>query len=875
MTGLEPGAVALDAPSPEAGSPFRRVRRWAPLLSVVIFVLMAWVLVREFHGVRWHDVLVGFRSVPWWRVAASVGLTIASYACLAGYDVLAFRFLGNPLAIRKILPAAFVGFAFTNSAGNSLVTGTPIRYRLYGSLGVETPTITRVVLLGYLTFWIGVVFLGAVALTFFAPPVPSALHIAFRTARPLGLVLAALAVAYLVFLAFGPRELRMRGWSIRLPGVRMTIGQVVLSSLEWGLSSAALWILLPSGALEFPLFVGVCLLAVVLGLVSQVPAGLGVVETVIALALGDRVPPATLFGALLLYRIVYYLGPLSAAAVGLAAAEARARRADVERLGRTVGSWASEATPMVFGVLTMIAGGALLFAGVIPHERIHLGWMRNLLPLPVLEISHFVGSILGVVLLVLSRGIQRRSNAAYGATLLALVIGMFVAVLRGFEWEQVVVLAVLLLLLLPARREFYRKAALFDLRWTPGWTALVGIAIASAAVLLLFSYRHVDYRNDLWWQFAATAEAPRAMRAIVTAAVAVLAFGGLRLLRGGAAPPERTAPEDLERAGEIARAGSDVNGLLVFLEDKRILFNGDRSAIVQYGVAGRVWLTMGDPLGTPEQRTELAWQFRDLVDRHDGIPAFYQVSDRDLGLYLDLGLTPYNIGEMARIRLGTFSLEGSSRKEMRQVIRRLEQREGCTFAVHPAEEVSPLLPRLREISDQWLRQKKGREKGFSLGFFREDYLRRFPVAVVRRGEEVLAFANLWTAGDRSEFSFDLMRHVEDSPNGTMDYLFTRLMMWGHEEGYGVLNLGMAPLSGLENRDFAPLWNRIGALVFRHGEAFYGFQGLRQFKDKFDPEWSPRYVACPGGLALPQVLQASVALISEGPAGRTGAPEAAA
>jgi len=97
----------------------------------------------------------------------------------------------------------------------------------------------------------------------------------------------------------------------------------------------------------------------------------------------------------------------------------------------------------------------------------------------------------------------------------------------------------------------------------------------------------------------------------------------------------------------------------------------------------------------------------------------------------------------------------------------------------------------------------------------------------------------------------------------MEYLFTRLHLWGHEQGFGYLNLGMAPLGGLENRDFAPFWNRVGALIFRHGEAFYNFQGLRQFKAKFHPGWSPRYVACPGGLALPQVLRASVVLISGG------------
>jgi phosphatidylglycerol lysyltransferase len=89
------------------------------------------------------------------------------------------------------------------------------------------------------------------------------------------------------------------------------------------------------------------------------------------------------------------------------------------------------------------------------------------------------------------------------------------------------------------------------------------------------------------------------------------------------------------------------------------------------------------------------------------------------------------------------------------------------------------------------------------------------------------------------------------------------MLWGRQEGYQWFNLGMAPLSGLENRTLAPLWSKAGALLFRHGEHFYNFQGLRHYKEKFDPEWRPKYLACRGGLALPRVLTNVATLISGG------------
>ncbi|MCA9752032.1 MAG: bifunctional lysylphosphatidylglycerol flippase/synthetase MprF [Gemmatimonadetes bacterium] len=846
-----------------------RAKKLAPWLSVAVFVAAVWILGHALKGVHLRDVIAGFHAIPASRVVASIVAGAISYLLLASYDVLALRHLGHPLPVPRVLPAAFVGFAFTNNAGNSLVTGTPIRYRLYSSLGVDATTITRVVLLGYLTFWVGVLFFGGAMLTAFAPPLPDALHFALRTTRPIGVAMLGAGVVYLALVLRGGTEWRRGDWSFRLPGIRFTLAQIALASVEWIASSSALWLLLPSGTIEFPSFLAISLLAVVLGLVSQVPAGLGVVESVLGLALAGHVPLPTLLGAMLVYRVTYYLAPLGLAALLLSAHEARARRAAVERVGRRVGDWATAATPMVFGMLTLLAGVALLVGGAFPRDPAHLGWVAQYLPLPVLEVSHFLASVVGVALLVLSRALQRRSGAARAATVGVLLVASALSLLRGLHWQAALTYATLAALLRGARGAFYRRAALWELRWTPAWAALVAMLLAGLLAIVLFAYREVEYSNELWWRFALDGEAPRSMRAGIAVAVATIALAGARLLRGGAREPGSASAEEIEAAWTIAGAQGDVVGYLAALGDKSLLFDETRTAFVQYGTSGRVWLAMGDPIGPPERRSELAWRFRELVDRHDGIPAFYQVGEANLSLYLDLGLTAYNVGQMARVSLAEFGLEGSARKSLRQVVRRLEQREGCSFEVVPAAQVEPLLPRLREISDQWLALKQGHEKRFSLGCFREDYLRRFPLAIVRRGDSIVAFANLWPAADHGDLSFDLMRHASDAPSGTMEFLFASLLGWGKDQGYEYLNLGMAPLSGLENRDFAPWWNRLGALVFRHGETWYHFQGLRQFKQKFDPVWTPRYIVCPGGLALPLVLRASVALISDTSGERPG------
>ena len=146
-----------------------------------------------------------------------------------------------------------------------------------------------------------------------------------------------------------------------------------------------------------------------------------------------------------------------------------------------------------------------------------------------------------------------------------------------------------------------------------------------------------------------------------------------------------------------------------------------------------------------------------------------------------------------------------------------------------------------------------------------DYLALFDQAVLRHVESdrIVAFANLMQGADRTELSLDLMRHDPQGPKFAMDALFGHIMLWGRDQGFHWFSLGAAPLSGLESHRLASLWNRVGGLVRDHGERFYHFEGLRSFKEKFDPVWTPEYLACPRGLAVPQVLYEVSTLISKG------------
>ena len=353
---------------------------------------------------------------------------------------------------------------------------------------------------------------------------------------------------------------------------------------------------------------------------------------------------------------------------------------------------------------------------------------------------------------------------------------------------------------------------------------------------------------------------------MLRASLAVIVLGTAyvlwNMLRPARPDPAVAGTAELERARALI-AGSDLTLANAALTgDKRLLFSEAGDAFVMYQIAGHSWIALGDPVGAQTGAEELVWRLREISDRHGGQTVFYQVCAERLALYVDLGLAALKIGEEARVPLESFSLEGADRADLRQSHRRA-QRDGASFEVLAPEAVDALMPALQRISDAWLTSKSTGEKRFSMGAFTPAYLRQFPVAVVRSRGEPAAFANLWTTGTRAELSVDLMRFDPDAPRSAMDYLFIELMLWGRAQGYRWFNLGMAPLSGLEAHPLAPAWHRVGNFVFRHGEHFYNFEGLRRYKAKFDPHWEPRYLVARGGIALPRVLIDVSVLIAGG------------
>lgn len=839
-----------------------RLRQIAAVaIGLVLFFVALDVLRVELRTVTLQELSADVVNMPRSHLALAIGLTALSYVVLTGYDQLAFAYIGKYLPRLRISLVSFLAYALSNNIGFAGLSGASVRYRFYTRWGLTADELSRIIFGYSVAFGLGLCGMGGLSLLM--SPLLDVPQLPTRAVlMPVAIALLLIPIGYVTATIVRRQPLRLWRIELPMPAPRIALGQLVVSIADWLLAGAVLYALMPPLGLTYWQFLGAFLVAVILGVVSHVPGGVGVFEGLILLLLHPYATSARLLPSLVVFRAVYYLLPLSVALIVLLVDEAWQRRHHARRIGAVIGTLTEELAPRIVSFFTFVAGIILLFSGATPAARGRLDLLARLVPVSLIEASHFLGSIAGAALLILSRGLWRRLDAAYYLTVGAIVAGIIGSLLKGLDYEEAAILFLVLIVLRRARPAFDRRAAFWDTRFSGPWIGAVVGALGASIWLGFFAYRHVDYSNDLWWHFALGGEASRFLRASVGAAVVLLLFGLMSLLRH--APHEAPEPtdEDIDDAARAIGAQTSTTPFLVYLRDKSMLFNDDRTAFVMYGVRGRTWVALGDPVGPDACMSDMIRRFLERCDDFGGIPAFYEVGPAHLHRYADFGLTFMKLGEQAKIDLTAFSLEGGQAAKYRNALRRLEK-EGGSFRLVMPPDVPALMDQLRAVSDDWLATQTTAEKGFSLGFFDEAYLARFPLAVIERDGHVCAFANVWAGPCHDELSVDLMRHRHDAPKGSMDALFLHILCWGKAEGYRRFALGMAPLSGFESSPVASIWSRLGTFLYEHGEAIYNFQGLRAYKEKFNPVWEPQYLAYPGGLRLPRVMADVSALVAGG------------
>lgn len=517
-------------------------------------------------------------------------------------------------------------------------------------------------------------------------------------------------------------------------------------------------------------------------------------------------------------------------------------------------------------LLTGAMGMVNLLSATLPGLHARMRLLRTVLPMEVRHGSRLAATLAGFALLILAQHLWRRKRVAWAVTMAVLVVSAVTNLGKGLDWEEASLSAVLLAVLWFQRRSFFARSDVPTVRR--------GITVAVTALLFTLAYGIVGfYLLDRHFKvnFGLTEAVEQTIAMFASFSDPGLepttGFGrwfadSLYLVGAGTGgyallcllwPVLHRTPatrEERERAKQIIEqyGHSSVARFLLF-EDKAYWFSPGGS-VVGFAVAGRTCVALGDPVGPREDTQAAILGFRDFCAAHDWQPAFYHTLPESLNEYRAAGFSLLCVGHEAVVDLEGFTLAGGANKSLRGAVGRLQK------GGHRAEAVPPphsdlLLAELREVSDVWLGAQRGTggEKRFSLGWFDTEYLQDGPILVVRGPEgAVSAFANIIPEYQICESTIDLTRRRPDAPNGTMDLLYVSLFEWAKARGFRAFNLGLCPLAGVGENADSPAIEKAMRYLYDHLNRFYNFRGLHEYKEKFHPQWQPRYLVYGGGPA---------------------------
>lgn len=586
-----------------------------------------------------------------------------------------------------------------------------------------------------------------------------------------------------------------------------------------------------------PLFIA----ATVIGIASMIPGELGSFDLMMIIGLSALgTPRETVIAWLLLFRLFYYVLPF---VIGLILF--------FKNLGSTINtryqgipvSLLRELAHKLETLLLYFTGIMLVLSATIPEAFIQMPFLQRLNPIHSRVIVVFPAILLGFLLIITGRGISARVKRAYIPTIGLVTLTFLYAILAGFRFSTGIFLALLLLFVIFSKNELFREQLVYSAEWLTIDGLILGGLTLLYILIGVYNSPKIHHRHHLPDFFLFPSEQIWLVGFVAILVVAFIILLLLRFLKNKRIQIGKTLDEKRVRP-ILETYGGNADSQLVFLKDKKIFYYNDGkedTVFFQLATFNNKILIMGDPSGKREDFEAAAEALINEVDRYNYLPVFYENSEEMVMILHEFGYDFIKFGERAHVRLSDFTLSGKKMKGQRASFNKV-LKEGYQFTVLTPPFSNDTMAALKTVSDAWLNGRK--EKGFSLGFFKEDYLQRAPIAVIKNSEdEIVAFANFMPTYTDSLGTIDLMRyHPEKAPRGTMDFLFINLFQYMRDEmGLQYFDLGMAPLANVGTSRKSFTQERIAYLVYHFGSRFYSFGGLKEYKDKYATEWISEYV----------------------------------
>lgn len=629
---------------PKVGNVAKSWARRAPAaLGVALLIGAIYVVQREFRHLRLKDIGEALAAIPVHSLVFSFSWTILSYFILTFYDRLGTIYAGHKVSYGRVAFASFCAYALSHNLGFSAISGAAVRYRLYAHWGLTPLQIGKTVAFCSLTFGLGGMVLGGAILFMEPRAIPFfGQHLPMMALWGVGALLWIVVLSY-VTLSKALGRIRLFGHDIELPGWRMAIVQVLLATVDVAVTATIFFALLPPApGLTWLIFLGVYVASYTAGLAANLPAGIGVFDTAMLFGLAPYMSAPHIIGAILVFRLYYYVIPLFLAGSLFAGNEILLRGSGLLRHFNSlppvqaIGRWSEPdfAVTAATGAVGL-CGVLLLCLGVLAPQA-DFTWIDPDYGEFASQAGQFVPSLIGAGLVMMALGLSHRVNLAWGLTILLLVLGAAFAATQVNRLWVSGILVLTIMLLAPFRACFYRHPHLMTGPLQPGSAmtlAVLGLCLFSLAITR--PHTHL-LQNNAFWAVIISPELPNTVRLTVAIAVLLGLTAIWLLLRPGRV---HYLPWDSNARKLLVGMGASVDQAA----DGVVLGESARAAI-PFRRCGRVLLGLGDPVGDETDRVSAIWRLRDLAQQEGLDAAVWHAGPDLLKVYGDLGLTALPLG---------------------------------------------------------------------------------------------------------------------------------------------------------------------------------------------------------------------------------------
>lgn len=647
-----------------------------------------------------------------------------------------------------------------------------------------------------------------------------------------------------------------------------------ISFLEW-FSAALLFYYITCmyvGNVDFIYILCIYSLAAIAGIISFLPGGIGSFDLIALVGLQlFKVPSPDALTILILFRLFYYLMP---ALLGIIVLLMNLTMDRNEKLFSysfltNIGIFNSilkyyktysDFVNVLLSILVFSSGMVLLISAIKPGIEERVKFASEFLSEFVLMFSQSASIVIGFLIIVLSFEVLYKVKRAYNITVYLLLAGGVFTFLKGLDFEEAIFLLIVLCLIKISKPSFYRYSIPVRLSKIvlASFIGLLSIVVYFEINQKLYSdtIAHHLYPSNLFGNYGDVF-----YHSIVTYVVFVIFLVWMYTKKAKIEDDPLYMGPDYDKLRDflLNQQGNSFTHLL-YLGDKNLFWACNDEIVIPYAKYQDVFVVLSDPIGNERLLSKAIQEFQDFLDKYGYEAVFYEVSDKNLTVYHDNGYYFFKLGEEAIVNLEDFNLSGAKNSTLRHTMNSLKKCGVCFEILKPPFD-EQLLSEFSEISKEWLGNRG--EMGFSLGWYKEDYLQLSEIAVLRdSNSRIMAFVSLMPSYDGNmSVSTDLMRLRSDIPHGTMDFLILSLCIHFKENGLKFFNLGMAPLSNVGRSPNSHRSEKIARFAFQYGRFFYSFEGLRKYKEKYNPTWRPRYLAYPQLISLPSVIMKISMLVS--------------